>query len=517
VGYTEAELLSTSFQSLTHPDDLSSNMALQDSLLAGRTDTLQLEKRYLHRDGHLIWVMLGIAMVRSQEGKPLHTVSQIHDISERKATSQRLERLLSEQKSMLSNELVGIVRVKARHIAWANPAFERMLGYGPGELTDTPTSQNYPNQAVYEEFGAKAYAVILAGEVFRSEVEHRRKDGSTVWLEASGAILDGQDTESLWSFVDITKRLEQAHALAVSEQRMDLALAGADLGLWDVEFPSGRISHNARLYTMVGYSPDELDVELNSLLSFLHPDDHGAYRHAFMATLRGDSPNLEAEFRLRHKDGHWVWVLSRGKVVERDSRHRAMRMAGTNLDISDRKRNEALIHELAFYDPLTHLPNRRLLLDRIAQALPASERRGNHGAVLYLDLDKFKALNDSRGHEAGDALLQEVAKRLLACVRTEDTVSRPGGDEFVIVIRELSLDPGLAREEVSTIGRNIREALSAPYALLGLTHECTCSIGICLFKGITKSGADIIKHADQAMYQAKMSGRNAVHVFDDAL
>lgn len=177
-------------------------------------------------------------------------------------------------------------------------------------------------------------------------------------------------------------------------------------------------------------------------------------------------PPLEAEYRARHADGHWVWMSNRGKVVQFSQDGKPLRMVGTLMDISKRKQVEGEllatqaqlqttlqeIEQLAFHDTLTSLPNRRLLVDRMETALAASQRNHRHGAVLFLDLDKFKYLNDSHGHEVGDLVLQEVARRLQQCVRAIDTVARLGGDEFVVLLQDLSAQADDARLHTSAVG-----------------------------------------------------------------
>jgi diguanylate cyclase (GGDEF)-like protein len=183
-------------------------------------------------------------------------------------------------------------------------------------------------------------------------------------------------------------------------------------------------------------------------------------------------------------------------------------------DITERKHSEKQIHQLAFFDPLTQLPNRRLLMDRLQQAFSVSARNGQHGAVMFIDLDNFKTLNDSKGHDFGDILLIEVAKRLSSCVRDGDTVARLGGDEFVIVLETLSRNQDEAATQVESVAGKIQVALNAPYQLQDHMHHSTSSIGIILFRGHLENLDNLLKYADTAMYQAKAAGRNTVRFFD---
>lgn len=224
------------------------------------------------------------------------------------------------------------------------------------------------------------------------------------------------------------------------------------------------------------------------------------------------------EIQHRCKDGRLLWaeVLSK---PERDQNGRITGYHGISRETTERKRMQDQIQQLAFYDPLTGLPNRRLLEDRLKQSLAASKRSGIFGALLFLDLDNFKPLNDLHGHEAGDLLLIEVAKRLKAGVREADTVARFGGDEFIVIIRELDRDAALSRQQIAGIAEKIRSRLAEPYRLsvnqgdmIGqeLEHRCSASIGIHLFIGNGIDPDEILKQADLAMYQAKDAGRNTI-------
>jgi diguanylate cyclase (GGDEF)-like protein len=185
-------------------------------------------------------------------------------------------------------------------------------------------------------------------------------------------------------------------------------------------------------------------------------------------------------------------------------------------DISERKAAEEQIRHLALYDDLTQLPNRRLLIDRLKWALTASARNRQRGALMLVDLDRFKELNDRHGHDHGDLLLQQVAQRLSGCIREVDTAARLGGDEFVVMLTGLGEDPAEARRRATAVGQKILVALNGVYELFGKPHHSTPSIGITMFADQRKSVGELLKEADLAMYQAKAGGRNTMHFFDPA-
>ncbi|RYF67834.1 MAG: diguanylate cyclase, partial [Comamonadaceae bacterium] len=216
----------------------------------------------------------------------------------------------------------------------------------------------------------------------------------------------------------------------------------------------------------------------------------------------------------QHQEPH-EQVLPNGRAIQVTERFTPEGgLVITYHDVTALRRASAEIESLAFYDPLTNLPNRRLLMDRMQQVIAASTRSGQYGALLFLDLDHFKTLNDTLGHEVGDMLLRQVAERLKTCVRREDTVARLGGDEFVVMLHELSLHSDEAAAHARRVGEKILRTLNAPYSLGGHTHHSTPSIGATLMGGALQPSVDLLKQADIAMYQVKSQGRNALCFFD---
>lgn len=234
-----------------------------------------------------------------------------------------------------------------------------------------------------------------------------------------------------------------------------------------------------------------------------------AQRHIATAMERG---HHHFEWQHRRADNGWIFQAEVSlTAIEMDGRRV---LQAKVMDISERKQYEKQIHQLAFYDLLTGLPNRRLLLDRLQQAFSVSARNHQYGAILFLDLDHFKTLNDTKGHEIGDMLLKEVAARLLSCVNDGDTVARLGGDEFVVVLESLDNLADRAAEQAEHIAEKVRTALNQPYRLNERSHHATSSVGIVMFTGHQDGVDDLLKRADIAMYQAKSAGRNAIRFYD---
>ena len=319
-------------------------------------------------------------------------------------------------------------------------------------------------------------------------------------------------------------RLVELNAqLQISQERWKFAIEGAGDGVWDWDLQTDEAHYSKHWKEMLGYADNDVLPTNDEWKVRIHPDDRSYVAASMQAYLDGKSEIYVVEYRLRCKDESYKWILGRGMVVKRDESGKPLRMIGTHADITSRKQMEQQVHQLAFYDDLTKLPNRRLLDDRLWKAMIASKRRGVFGAVMFLDLDNFKPINDEYGHMVGDLLLIEAANRLRHCVREVDTVARFGGDEFVAIFDELSADRAESEAQVGVVAGKIRTALAEPYLLtvkadgqadMLIEHHCTVSIGVALFSSQEGSPNDVLKWADAAMYQAKGAGRNAIRIYD---
>ena len=452
-------------------------------------------------------------------------------------------------------------------------------------------------------------------------------------------VIDFLHLLSRW-IVHIIRRHNLSEQITNGNERLDLALKSANLGLWDLDVPTGQTFYNARWAEMLGYELSEIEQTKYSFERLLHPDDKAEVLAALQAHFNGETADFSLEFRMQHQDGSWVWVHDHGRVMERSADGNPIRVLGTHMDISKRKATELLansnaellrrtsnmakvggwelnlatmsiywsegikrIHEvpddyvpdvtkainfytpeskpiisavvnnaiengtpwdveleiitaknnhkwvraqgnaiyengkivglvgafqditqqkiaedaikqLAFYDVLTQLPNRRLLLDRLERALLSSARSLRFGALIFIDLDNFKTLNDTMGHDMGDALLKQVALRLQDCLRDCDTVARFGGDEFVVMLENLDVAPFEAKNQVEIVGAKIIQALNQPYEIVPHGYYSTPSLGATVFIGKNDTVDEALKRADIAMYQAKSAGRNCLRFFD---
>ncbi|MBJ7331182.1 MAG: EAL domain-containing protein [Solirubrobacteraceae bacterium] len=305
---------------------------------------------------------------------------------------------------------------------------------------------------------------------------------------------------------------QQITELAASEERYALAQRGANDGLWDWDLEHDALYVSPRWAAMVGYEASELGPAPSEWFDRVHPDDLPRVEDQLRRHLDGDVAHFEAEFRIRHRNGHWLWVLARGVAI-RDGETPPHRCAGSLTDISDRKAFEDQLVRQALRDPLTGLANRVLFMERLDHKLQRSERHPEDGfAVLFVDIDQFKVVNDSLGHQVGDELLKTVAERLSGGLRPGDTIARLGGDEFAILMEPIA-HPHDALHAVDRIQRR----LGVPLPLADRELFVTASIGIAYGPREYATAAEILRDADTAMYRAKSLGRGRQASFDDEM
>lgn len=307
------------------------------------------------------------------------------------------------------------------------------------------------------------------------------------------------------------KQLEVKTNLNASEDRWKFALEGAGDGVWDWDMVSDKVFRSARWKEIYGYTSNEIEDTATAGRMLVHPDDLAHQIEDTQDYLRGKKDLYVSEFRLLCKDGTWKWTLSRGMVISRGSDGKPLRMIGTHTDISDRKTLENQLLQQAHYDQVTGLPNRLLFLDKFDKLIKNAQRQYQPVTLMYLDLDHFKEVNDTLGHDMGDMLLKHVAERLMKCVRADDIVARLGGDEFTVILNNVN------RQITERIAQNILDKLSQPFSLDEEVVYVSASIGISVYPENAAEVGALLKNADQAMYFAKQNGRNRHCYFTDEM
>jgi len=300
---------------------------------------------------------------------------------------------------------------------------------------------------------------------------------------------------------DITALAAARDELRKEQSRLESALDGSSVALWDTDLRTRRVYLSEAWSAIIGAPRGEITTTTEELVGILHPDDVDVVKRASVEAIKGLRPTYALEHRVRTRAGEWRWIISRGRVTERDASGRALRMIGTNVDITERRRLEEAIQSAAQMDVLTGLANRALFDERLKLAAARCRRQGGQMAVLYLDLDNFKQVNDSLGHAAGDTLLKDFALRLRQSVRATDTVARFGGDEFVLLLEDVKE----GANAVSVAEKIIADARQ-PLSIEGREIVATASIGIAYGTGLDEE--NLVKRADAALYQAKGAGRD---------
>lgn len=310
--------------------------------------------------------------------------------------------------------------------------------------------------------------------------------------------------------IDERRRVEDA--LRDSEERYALAVRGANDGIWDWDLRTNKIYYSPRWKSMLGYLEDDIKDEPEEWFKYVHPDDIEKIKIDIAAHISKTTTHFENEYRIMHKDGEYRWMVSRGLAVW-DNDGYATRIAGSQTDITDRKNaEEKLLHD-AFYDSLTGLPNRALFTDRLNYAIERAKRREDYGfAVLFMDIDRFKDINDSLGHLMGDQLLKAIAKKLLSGIRATDTVARFGGDEFVILMDDVRDSSNAIR-----VANWIQNEYTSPFNLKDHDVFVSTSIGIVLSATGYHRPEDVLRDADIAMYSAKAKGKARYEIFEPGM
>ncbi|MDD2179091.1 EAL domain-containing protein [Acidovorax sp. D2M1] len=415
-------------------------------------------------------------------------------------------------RALFNQATVGVAQVDSAtgQFVRVNQRYGDILGYSPQELVGmTFQSFTHPDDLAADQAHARR---LQNGDVpeYRLEKRYIHKDGHEVWGDLTVSSMWATSSAPGYHIAvvqDITGRKRMEEDLRANEQRLRSILERLPMGLCLVQ-DDGLISFRNKRYVQIcGYTQEDVP-DSDTWWKRAYPDvaEREEIRKRLLdATHQGLVPL--AEYTICCADGKYKPVEISGIFVE------GGRLI-TMQDLSERKAAEEEINQLAYYDPLTRLPNRRLLMDRLQQALATSARHQRSGALLMLDLDNFKTVNETRGHDRGDALLLQVAHRLRGCVHEDDTVARQGGDEFVVVLEDLGDSPEEAAARAEDVGQRILGVLREPYQIDGDAHHSSLSMGVTIYSGTRETVDELLKRADLALYQAKNAGRDTLRFYD---
>jgi diguanylate cyclase (GGDEF)-like protein/PAS domain S-box-containing protein len=426
------------------------------------------------------------------------------DLSSEQAALQKYTRLFESNPS-----LIAITSLSDGVFVDVNPSFLENLGYTRDEVIGkTLGDLNLFGQLVQR----RKVARDLADErrISETEMEVRRKDGRILEGLFSGEIIDIQGKKFLLTvIVDITDQVDLRGRLENQRRRLRNIISGANMGTWEWEIQTGKTVCDERWAGILGYSLAELaPLSARKWRRRVHPDDIAEARLRLGKIFSGESEFFYSENRMRHKDGHWVWVMSRGKVFEWNDDRKPIRMCGTNTDITESKELEERIRQISIRDPLTEIYNRRYVFERLGELASEYSRVGRNFCVSILDIDHFKDVNDRYGHQAGDFVLKKFTAVIDSSIRPYDLLGRYGGEEFIIV----STNTG-GGETLSMLRRIMETVRSRPFVYKDSVIKFTFSCGIAdsaEFAAGELTIAKLVDIADRRLYEAKENGRNRV-------
>jgi diguanylate cyclase (GGDEF)-like protein/PAS domain S-box-containing protein len=512
-GYAREELEGQSFRRFTHPEDIARDEELLRRVRAGTETPGIVDKRFIRKDGSEVWVRRDAGVMREASGDALCIVAAFIDVTEQRVKDRALQNAASELE---------------RHLHFTRALLEAIPN--PVYFKDREGCYQAYNRAWAELFGSGVdWIGKTGGDVVDPAILalHQERDRtllerpSSTTYEALVPNAEGETRQMLYnkvSFVDqrgevagligvitdVTHYKETERALEASEARFRV-LTESSLDLISVIEEDGTILYQSGVVrNLLGYDPS--DTVGKNLFGLIHGDDAEHARAAFRRVVETQQSNAPIEFRLQHRDGAWRTFESLGTNCLSNPHIRGV--VFNSRDVTDRKVIQQRIQHLAYHDNLTGLPNRSLLQDRLAHAIARAERSNRKVAVLFIDLDNFKNINDTLGHDVGDELLRQVSRRLTECVRLEDTIARHGGDEFIMLLD--SLEDSRA---ASLVAQKVLNALRQPFRLGAAEQHLSGSVGIALYPDDGRDAQTLMKNADTAMFHGKGLGKNTYQYF----
>jgi diguanylate cyclase (GGDEF)-like protein/PAS domain S-box-containing protein len=515
-GFAPQEFIPTfeTFMEATHPED----RAYVDKIIRGaasrREPSLSFEHRILRPDGEVRFVQVRMEMVYGEGGEQLRSFGTVLDITERKQAEEALRE--SERRLLAAQRIASVGNwsfdVAQNRAYWSDEMY-RIFGLAPQEHLTFKSFLSHVHP------GDRRHIVEAAREALKGEgrpsLDYRavRPDGEVRYVHAQYEVerdATGWTTQLIGTLQDITGLRRTEAELRKSEERFRSLVQNSLDVITVVDARGTIVYYSPSAERVMGYKPEEFIGKDAFEESQIHPDDLPRVRDIFGYLVENPGINYSMELRMRHADGSWRVIEAMGNNLLDDPSVNGIVI--NSRDVTERKVFEEQLSHQAFHDPLTDLPNRALLMDRLEHALARADRHPESVAVLFLDLDNFKVINDSLGHKAGDELLVATAERLRQCLRPGDTVARLSGDEFTILLEDMS-----DRKDAIRLAERIAERMNEPFVLRSRDAFTTASIGIAFVASGADRPDDLLRKADIAMYRAKRQGKAGYMVFDPGM
>jgi len=407
---------------------------------------------------------------------------------------------------------ISVSDLKGNYL-FANNALSIMTGYTKPELLSMNNSNLLETELIQVEHEVINQCTNDTGKQKNAQFLIRRNDNSLFTaLIISKTINLGGASCILATIQDISEEVIKNNETKKKEHFNNIIREVSNDGIWDWNLTESIIDFDERYYTMAGYQRGDLSNRISEWYKKIHRNDVANVISQFKAYMAGEIKNYDVEFRFKCKNNNYIWIRQRGKIIEVDENNKPLRFVGTHSDINMQKEYENEIILQAHFDSLTFLPNRFLSLDRLTVACEDAKRKKTLVALLFLDLDDFKKINDTLGHEAGDTVLIEASERLRSAVRSIDTVGRLGGDEFIVILGGLK-----TVNEIHPIIENLLKKFRAKFSIRSRELKLTTSIGVAFYPNDAEDTSTLLRHADSAMYDAKAKGRNTFSFYTDEM
>ena len=520
LGYSRDELLNSNILDIIFKKDRQSTQDKISQMLSGSYEFSSYEKRYIHKNGDPVWVSQTMSLIKAADDEFNKFIFVIEDITKRK----KLESELVENKNFISKALntslagIYIYNIESGANEFINDRYTKITGYTLDEINRLSPSQFtellHPEDRKQVFDHIKEVIKSKNNEIFGIEYRFKRQDGQWIWCLSWDSAFTrdekGQVKTFIGTFIDITERKGAQEKILISEEKYRLAMEATQDGLWDWDIANKFVYFSPAWRHILGET--EVKNSYSAWEDRIYSEDKERVLNSLSEHLEGVTDTWQEEHRLVKEDGNLIWVLGRGHVVKRDENGSPLRMIGTMSDINIQKQNEEMIWQKANYDSLTELPNRNLFHELLNNAITHAQRSRQTLWILFMDLDGFKEVNDTFGHNNGDLLLKQVAGRIHSTLRQSDTVARLGGDEFVVILSNVT---DIA--DVDKVAANLLNSIGEKYVLNKETVYVTASIGIANYPNDADNAENLLKFADQSMYAAKKEGKNRYTYFTPVL